>query len=142
VNLIKEKTGVKTVDMSGEMCTIVGSPDAVALAEHAVRSLIEKGYMALAFDDFEEEGVPVHPSLFPDIIGPKGAIIQVIKKEAKVEVDIPATPKNAPAGKKYKVTLAGSKAGVTLGKEIISSIALYGHHPVTHPGMSHQEMEI
>jgi len=142
VNLIKEKTGVKTVDMSGEMCTLVGSPEAVAMAEHAVHQLIEKGYMSLAFDDFEEEGVPVHPSAFPDLIGSKGAVIQVIKKEAKVEIDIPAVPKNGPAGKKYKVTLAGSKAAVALGKEIIESIVMYGHHPVTHPGLTHQEMEI
>jgi rRNA processing protein Krr1/Pno1 len=140
--LIKEKTGVKTVDLSGDMCTIVGSPDAVALAEHAVRQLIEKGYMSLAFEDFEEEGVPLHPSVFPDIIGSKGAIIQLIKKEAKVEIDIPPVPKNGPAGKKYKLTLAGSKAAVALGKEIINSIAMYGHHELTHPGVAHQEMEI
>merc|ERR1719162_1871217 len=140
--MIKEKTGVKTIDMQGEICTIVGSADAVALAEHAVRQLVEKGYMALAYDDFEEEGVPCLPTLFPDIIGSKGAIIQLIKKEAKVEVTIPAVPKNAKPGQKFKVTLAGSKTAVTLGKEIIRSIALYGHHEITHPGQVHQEMEI
>jgi len=140
--MIKEKTGVKTIDMQGEMCTIVGSADAVALAEHAVRQLVEKGYMALAYDDFEEESVPCLPTLFPDIIGSKGAIIQLIKKEAKVEVTIPAVPKNAKPGQKFKVTLAGSKTAVTLGKEIIRSIALYGHHEITHPGQVHQEMEI
>jgi len=142
VNLIKEKTGVKTIDMSGDMCTIIGTPDQVALAEHAVRQLIEKGYMSIAFDDFEEEGVPVHPQLFPDLIGSKGVIIQEIKKQAKVEIDIPPVPKNSPPGKKYKVTLAGSKASVALGKEIIHHIEMYGHHEVTHPGQTHKEMEI
>merc|ERR1712070_203261 len=63
-------------------------------------------------------------------------------KQAKVEVDIPPVPKNSPAGKKYKVTLAGSKAGVALGKQILQSIELYGHHELTHPGVSHTEMEI
>jgi len=140
--MIKEKTGVKTIDMQGEMCTIVGPPDAVALAEHAVRQLVEKGYMAIAYDDFEEEGVPCLPSLFPDLIGSKGCIIQLIKKEAKVEVTIPAVPKNAKDGQKFKVTLAGSKTAVALGKEIIKSIAMYGHHEITHPGQTHQEMEI
>jgi rRNA processing protein Krr1/Pno1 len=140
--MIKEKTGVTGIDMAGEICTIVGPANAVTLAEHAVRQLVEKGYCSLAYDDFEEEGVPVLPSLFPDIIGSKGAIIQVIKKEAKVEVNIPAVPKNALPGKKYKVTLAGSKAAVALGKEIINSIALYGHHEITHPGQVHKEMEI
>lgn len=142
VNMIKEKTGVKTIDMAGDMCTIVGLADAVALAEHAVKQLLEKGYMSLAFEDFEEEGVPLHPSLFPDIIGQKGVMIQEIKKQAKVEVNIPAVPKNGPAGKKYKVTLAGSKAGVMLGKEILTHIEMYGHHELTHPGMVHKEMEI
>jgi len=140
--MIKEKTGVKTIDMQGEMCTIVGPADAVALAEHAVRQLVEKGYMAIAYDDFEEEGVPCLPSLFPDLIGSKGCIIQLIKKEAKVEVTIPAVPKNAKDGQKFKVTLAGSKTAVALGKEIIKSIAMYGHHEITHPGQTHQEMEI
>merc|ERR1719213_1529632 len=65
-----------------------------------------------------------------------------IKKQAKLEVNIPAVPKNGPAAKKYRVTLAGSKASVTLGKEIINSIALYGHHELTHPGQAHKELEI
>jgi len=140
--LIKEKTGVKTIDMSGEVCTIIGSQDACTLAEHAVRQLVEKGYMSISFEDFEEEGVPMLPSLFPDIIGKGGVMIMEIKKQAKVEVNIPPVPKNAPAGKKYKVTLAGSKAGVQLGKEILTSIAMYGHHSLTHPGIEHKEMEI
>jgi len=142
IQLIKEKTGVKGIDMEQGQCTITGPADAVALAEHAVRQLIEKGYMSLSFEDFEEEGVTLHPSIFPDIIGKGGDIIKAIKKEAKVEIDIPAVPKNGPAGKKYKVMLAGSKTSVLLGKEILNSIAQYGHHEVTHPGQVHKEMEI
>merc|ERR1719502_1804509 len=69
-------------------------------------------------------------------------MIQEIKKQAKVEVDIPPVPKNSPAGKKFKVTLAGSKAGVALGKEILQHIAMYGHHPLTHPGVEHKVVEI
>jgi rRNA processing protein Krr1/Pno1 len=142
INLIKEKTGIKTFDMNGDVCTLIGSPDAVGMAEHAVRQLLDKGYMSLQYEDYEEDGVQVHPSLFPDLIGKGGVIIQEIKKQAKVEVNIPAVPKNGPAGKKYRVTLAGSKASVTLGKEIINSIALYGHHDLTHPGQAHKELEI
>ena len=96
----------------------------------------------MAFEDFQEDGVNVHPSCFPDIIGKGGDIIKLIKKEAKVEVDIPAVPKNVPAGKKFKVGLAGSKQGVALGKEILNSISKYGHHELTHPGQVHTEMEI
>jgi len=138
--LIKEKTGLKTFDIEGEMVTLHGAPDAVALGEHAVRQLLEKGYMSLAYDDFEEEGVMCHPSVFPDLIGQKGAIIIEIKKQAKCEITIPATPKNST--KKAKVTVAGTKESVRLGKEIISSIACYGHHPLIHPGVMHKEMEM
>lgn len=142
IKMIKEKTGVKNVDISGDMCTIVGLPDQVTLAEAAVHQLIEKGYMALSYDDFAEEDVMVLPIEFPNIIGQKGAIIQEIKKAAKVEISIPAVPKNPPQGKKYKVNIAGSKEGVQLGKEVINSIVTYGHHEVTHPGQIHKEMEI
>merc|ERR1719247_563890 len=142
INLIKEKTGIKTFDMNGDMCTLIGSPDAVGMAEHAVRQLLDKGYMSLQYEDYEEDGVQVHPSLFPDLIGKGGVIIQEIKKQAKCEVGIPAVPKNGPAGKKYRVTLAGSKASVALGKEIVNSIAMYGHHSLIHPGQEHHELEI
>jgi len=140
--LIKEKTGVKTIDTAGDLCTIVGNKDEVALAEHAIRELCEKGYMSLSFDDFKEDGVMVHPSAFPGLIGERGCIIQAIKKEAKVEIDIPTVPKSGPAGKKYKVTLAGSKESVAKGIEIIESIVKHGYHEITHPGFSHAEMEV
>jgi rRNA processing protein Krr1/Pno1 len=142
IALIKEKTGVKTVDTAGDMVTIVGQPAEVALATKAVNELIEKGYMSLSFEDFTEEGVNVSPSSIPNIIGERGAIIQVIKKECKVEIDIPPVPKGAPAGKKVKVSVAGGLAGVEQAKEIINSIALYSHHEVTHPGFAHAELEV
>merc|ERR1719446_1867605 len=97
IAMIKEKTGVKTVDTSGGVCTIIGEREAVGLAEHAVKELIEKGFTSLAFENFQEHGVMVHPCHFPNIIGEKGCIIQAIKKEAKCEVGIPEVPKNAKA---------------------------------------------
>merc|ERR1719389_773331 len=81
IAMIKEKTGVKTVDTSGGVCTIVGDKEAVGLAEHAVKELIEKGFTSLAFDNFQEFGIQVHPVYFTNIIGEKGCIIQAIKKE-------------------------------------------------------------
>jgi len=61
-----------------------------------------------------------------------------------VEINIPAVPKNGKerAGKKYKVTLAGSEKSVEQAKEIINSIVNHGYHEVTHPGYSHQELEV
>merc|ERR1719503_56840 len=98
--MIKEKTGVKTIDLNGEDCVILGPPDAVSLAEAAVRQLIERGYMALAYDDFESEHVAVVAQTIPNIVGEKGAVIQVIKKECKVEVSIPANSKDSKPGQK------------------------------------------
>merc|ERR1711988_1825868 len=57
-------------------------------------------------------------------------------------ITFPPTPKTPPPGKKYKITLAGSKTGVAAAKECIESIVMYGHHEITHPGFAHAEMEI
>eukprot|EP00438_Fugacium_kawagutii_P006904 Skav221028 [mRNA] locus=scaffold576:156550:159717:- [translate_table: standard] len=58
-------------------------------------------------------------------------------------------PKNATQGnKKYKVTLAGKGADVSKAKEaglprtVLESIRKYGYHELTHPGQTHEEMEI
>jgi len=142
IAMIKEKTGVKTVDTQGDVCTIIGEKEAVGLAEHAVKELIEKGFTSLAYENFQEHGVMVHPCHYPNIIGEKGCIIQAIKKEAKCEVGIPEVPKNAKADKKYKITLSGAQQSVELGKEIINSIVDYGHHEITHPGFVHTEVEV
>lgn len=141
IALIKEKTGVKTIDTAVDIVTIVGLPDTVPLAEAAIRELIEKGYMSLAFEDFKQGEVLVSPNSIPNIIGERGAIIQVIKKECKVEIDIPPVPKGSNV-KQVKVNVAGEGVGVEKAKEIINSIALHQHHEVTHPGFTHQEMEV
>mmetsp|Transcript_85406 Transcript_85406/g.134849 ORF Transcript_85406/g.134849 Transcript_85406/m.134849 type:complete len:501 (+) Transcript_85406:84-1586(+) len=144
MKMIMEKTGA-TIDISGCIVTIHGPKSGIDEAENAVISLIEKGYTALAYDNYEEQGLMVHPSHFHKIIGKEGAIISVIKKEAKVEVSMPETPKDPKAitsTKKYKVTLAGSKEAVEKGKEIINQIVLYGYHPLTHPDFTHAEIEV
>merc|ERR1712129_133523 len=79
---------------------------------------------------------------FPDLIGSKGAIIQKIKSELKVEVNIPSIPPKPPAGKKFKVTLAGSAKQVEEAKAVINDIMMYNHSEVTHPGQTHAELEV
>ena len=37
---------------------------------------MEKGYCSMAFEDFKEDAVPVHPTSFPDIIGKQGVTIK------------------------------------------------------------------
>jgi len=142
IKMIQEKTGAKLTSES-DSCVISGSPEQVAQAEIAVRELIDKGYTALQYEDFQEHFVAVHPSAFPDIIGKQGAVIRKIKDELNVSVNIPNdAPKNAPATKKFKVTLAGKNADVDRAKEVINNIIMYYHDPITHPDMVHEEMEI
>jgi len=142
IQLIQEKTGVTRIDTSGEVFTIMGTADSVEQAERAIKELIEKGYWSASFENFKEEGVSVHPSSFPDLIGKGGVVIKAMKSEFGVEVSIPEVPKNAPIGKKFKVTLAGKNENVEACKKAIENIAMYGYDEVTHPGFSHEEMEV
>jgi len=141
IKLIQEKTGAR-IDTSGEIFTITGPPAGVREAEVAVRDLVDKGYTALEFDDFQENFVACHPSYFPEIIGKGGVVIRKIKDELGVAVKIPEAPKNPPAGKKYKVMLAGKNTSVEQAKEVINEIMMYYHHPITHEGMVHEEIEV
>mmetsp|Transcript_80693 Transcript_80693/g.211832 ORF Transcript_80693/g.211832 Transcript_80693/m.211832 type:complete len:438 (+) Transcript_80693:92-1405(+) len=142
IKMIQEKTGVTRIDTSGEVFTITGPPAAVALAETAIRDLIEKGYTSMAFDDFAENFVKVHPSSFPDLIGKEGCVVKAIKKETGCEINFPDVPKNSAGNKTYKVMLAGSAVSVEKAKDIINDICTYYHHPVTHPGQVHEELDV
>jgi len=143
LNMIKEKTGVKGIDISGNLITVTGDKQAVALAETAIKELNEKGYTALSYDDFEENFVMVHPSSFPDLIGKKGAVIIKMKEELQVEVKIPQdVPKSSDSKKKYKVTIAGKKDAVEKAKAVITEIMTYYHSDITHPGEMHEEIEV
>merc|ERR1719215_1417801 len=143
IKMIQEKTGAKLDTSSSDTCVISGSPEDVAQAEIAVKDLIEKGYTALQYEDFQEHFVAVHPSAFPDIIGKQGCVIRKIKDELGVSVNIPSdVPKNAAANKKYKVTLAGKNADVDRAKEVINNIITYYHDPITHPDQIHEELDV
>jgi len=142
IQLIQEKTGVGRIDTSGEMFTITGKADAVEHAERAIKELIAKGYWSESFENFKEEAVAVHPSSFPDLIGKGGVVIKAMKSEFGVEVTIPEVPKNAPASKKFKVTLAGKNENVEACKSAINNIAMYGYDEITHPGFGHEELDV
>merc|ERR1712151_1075297 len=72
LKMLTEKTGVDRIDTTGDVVTIIGEPEAVKKAEAAVREMIDKGFMSIAYDNFNEQSVMVPPICFPDIIGPKG----------------------------------------------------------------------
>merc|ERR1719433_666112 len=142
IKLIQEKTGAR-IDTTGEMFTVSGTPEGVGEAETAINELIQKGYCAMEYEDFAENFVACHPSYFPELIGKQGKVIRKIKDELGVAVNIPSdTPKNPPASKKYKVTLAGSAAAVEKAKDVINDIIMYYHHPITHENMVHEEIEV
>merc|ERR1719277_1895475 len=146
LEMLKQKTGVDRVDTTDGMVTIVGEPDAVRKAEVACKEMIEKGFMSIQFENFGEQTVMVHPVNFPDIIGQKGAIIMELKKELKVEINIPQGIQKDSKGswgkKKYPLSIAGSNENVDKAKEVIGDIVYYGHHPITHEGIVHEEIEI
>merc|ERR1712113_651433 len=146
LKMITEKTGVDRIDTTDGMVTIIGDVDAVKKAEVAVKEMIEKGFMSLAYDNFNEATVMVHPIVFPNIIGQKGAIIMKLKQELKVEINIPQgitkDSKGSWGKKKYPVTIAGSSEAVEKAKEVLNDIVYYGHHPLTHEGVIHEELEI
>merc|ERR1719373_1394118 len=54
LKMITEKTGVDRIDTTDGMVTIIGEVDAVKKAEVACKEMIEKGFMSLAFDNFNE----------------------------------------------------------------------------------------
>lgn len=154
IQMIKAKCGAKNINTDGGHTTvqndqgvsepairvvITGPREAVSKAEIAVMEIAEKGYCSLAYEDFSENFVMVHPKSFPDLIGKKGAVVQEIKKQLKVEVTFPPVPEGAV--KKFKVGLAGDAANVEKAKSTINNILMYGHDEVTHPGMVHAEIE-
>jgi len=144
LKIIQDKTGIARIDTNGEQFTVSGKPAEVAAAVVALTELVEKGYMSLAFDNFNEIGCMAHPSTFPDIIGSKGAVIIKLKEELKVEINIPPVPKAAgDAGpKKYKIGIAGSKEAAEKAQKCIEDIIMYGHSEITHPGLVHEEIEV
>jgi predicted RNA-binding protein YlqC (UPF0109 family) len=144
IKMVSEKTGVTRIDTMGGLCTITGPPEAVEKAEVAVKELIAKGYCSLSYDDFQEIGVMVPYSCFPDIIGKQGSVIQALKESLNVEVSVPKVPNDPapPPDKRFKVLVAGSGEGVEKAKEVMESIVMYYHHEVTHPNQVHQELDI
>eukprot|EP00927_Polykrikos_kofoidii_P022360 TRINITY_DN208_c0_g4_i1.p1 TRINITY_DN208_c0_g4~~TRINITY_DN208_c0_g4_i1.p1 ORF type:complete len:493 (+),score=124.79 TRINITY_DN208_c0_g4_i1:50-1528(+) len=139
LKMIQEKTGVTRIDTSGDVFTITGPADAVADAEKAINDLKAKGYTELAFEDFSENVVSVHPKTLPDLIGKGGVVIMALKEQLKVEINI---PKTGPPGGKWKVTIAGKQENVERAKQVITEIQTYYHSEVTHPGQVHEEIDV
>jgi polyribonucleotide nucleotidyltransferase len=83
----------------------------------------------------------------PEIIGKAGANIKAIQERSGARVVVPSSPSAAPGAKDRgenltKIAIAGPREGVALAKEIIKEITEVFHHPVTHPGVVHNTVEV
>jgi polyribonucleotide nucleotidyltransferase len=143
INLIKEKTDVKSINIEANLVRIEGKPDAVAQAQAAIQELIDKGFTSLSYENFKNEVIKVPSSALPDLIGKEGCIIKAIKEELNVEITMPKTSGPPGSGpKRTQVTVAGKADNVEKAKEVVNDIVMYYHHEVTHPGWVHEELEI
>jgi rRNA processing protein Krr1/Pno1 len=140
LNMIKEKTGVTRIDTEDKTFTCVGEADAVARAIAALKELNDKGFTTLAYESFDEVTVMASTNSFPDLIGKQGAIVRQMKEQLGVEVSFPNVPKGAPG--KHPIKIAGEKDKAQKCKEVIESIIMYYHHPLTHEGLTHAELEV
>jgi len=143
INMIKEKTDVKSINLEANILRIEGKPEAVALAQQAVQDLIDKGFTSLSYENFKSDVIKVPTNALPDLIGKEGAIIKKIKEETKCEISMPKTSGPPGSGpKRTMVTVAGKAENVEKTKEVINDIVMYYHHEITHPGHVHEELEI
>lgn len=127
--------------------TVSGTAAGVNKAITAMNELCIKGYCGLlATDDFQESYVAVHPKYLPDIIGKGGACIKALNAHTGVKITIPPgvskTPNADGKVSKVKIGLAGAKEKVSLARSLIKDLTKYYHTPVTHPNLTHCEMEI
>jgi len=145
LKLIQEASECK-LDVNQDIVMITGPEDGVPVAMQAIKELCEKGFCGLSYGaDFQEQAMNIHPIYFSELIGKEGAVIRAIKDQLKVELNIPKIPPNAKVRemtKKMKVGFAGRKPDVEKAKEVVSDILMYYHHEITHPGESHQELEV
>jgi len=143
INMIKEKTDVKNINLEGGILRIEGKPEAVEQARQAVEELLAKGFTSLSYENFKSDVVKVPTNALPDLIGKEGCIIRAIKDNLKVEITMPkhsGPPGSGP--KRTMVTIAGKAENTEKAKEVINDIVMYYHHEITHPGDVHEELEI
>lgn len=129
--------------------SVTGPTEGVARAVHAINELCAKGYCnLLAAEDFHEGYVAVHPRHLPDIIGKGGACIKAIQAHTGVKISTPTGyTKTTPSGEtivpsKVKINLAGSRDKISLARQLILDLTKYFHTPITHPGITHTEMDV
>ena len=143
----KNAPATVTINVSGP------SADAVAACKKAIKDVTTKGYCEFTVgDDFEEGSVMVPPQYFSELIGAGGRVIRCIQEKVGARLNIPnfdrKKGKNGDADSKPKrekpmrVGITGTKAAVAAAKEIVREIMRNYHHEVTHPGVSHADVDV
>lgn len=121
---------------------VTGEAEACKLAKGAIEDLCTKGYSAMLMgEDFVESTIDVHPSYIHMIVGPKGKTIIAIRETTGATLNIPEDSRNSNA-RRIKVSVAGPKASVAMAKDVVNALMRVYHHELTHPGMTHVELEI
>ena len=78
----------------------------------------------------------------PDIIGRNGSCIKIIQDQFKVKLNIPDTSNRDPSITKIRIGVAGYKDQVAQAKEVIKEITQYFYSRITHPNLTHEELDI
>ena len=73
-------------------------------------------------------------------------MIRAIQEKLEVKLNIPKTDwapgRQVVRAPNVNVGVAGSKEACQQAKQVIMSIVRYHHHEVTHPGLSHREVDV
>jgi len=137
-------------DFSGPVSiSVTGTAQGVDRAVAALNELCVKGYSTLlATPDFHEGYVEVKHKFLSDIIGKGGCNIRAIQSYTGVKIITPSdSSKVLPSGEtvtpsKVRVILAGARDKVAEARSLILDLCKYYYTPVTHPGVTHVEMDI
>mmetsp|Transcript_16040 Transcript_16040/g.24164 ORF Transcript_16040/g.24164 Transcript_16040/m.24164 type:complete len:475 (+) Transcript_16040:70-1494(+) len=125
------------VEPPSKTIVIEGTGDAVGLAKSAIHELVHKGYSRLLNPEIAEGAVSIDRKLHGLVIGPKGSVINAIKKKTGVQINLPG-----PNTTSRRITLTGSKNGIKAAKQAIKFIANYRYTPLLNPTWTHIEMEV
>jgi len=144
VNAPKAEDG--SVSNNPAAVVVTGPTEGVGRARTAIKELCAKGYaLELQEDGFIEASVAVHPSMLSELVGTKGATIRALQDGCNVKLTIPSSdwrPGDHGVFKPAQVGIAGKREDCAKAKEAIQSIVRYHHHPITHPGLIHEEVDI
>ena len=151
--------------------TISGTTaQAAAKGAKAVSDLATKGYSALIQGEgFQENSILVPIKTLPDVIGRyshihyisslvsryfvtqnvplknlckrNGNVIKKIQDIFSVKINIPDTSNRDGSVTKVRVGIAGMKDQVYLAKDVLKDIIQYSYSTVTHPEITHQELD-